>query len=67
MLNIKSELNNEHKGNVTFEFIIILSIFALLSYTIINSSLMDQIYLVIKKITDYITNNNNSVNELWVN
>jgi Flp pilus assembly protein TadG len=67
MISIKSELRESHAGAVTFEFIIVMVIFAVVIFAVLNSSLMDEIYAVVKKITDYVTNNNNPANELWVN
>ena len=66
MISIKSELRESHAGAVTFEFIIVMVIFAVVIFAVLNSPLMDEIYAV-KKITDYVTNNNNPANELWVN
>ena len=69
---IKSKFNDmerflfeEHQGSVTFEFVIIMTIFAGLIFGVSSSPLMDAIKAKIGEVTAYITNSNNSSNNLW--
>ena len=66
-MKLNSILNEEHQGNVTFEFIIIMALFAVIIFGVAQSPLMDVIHNKIRLITDYITNNNNDANDIWVN
>mgnify|MGYP000860851367 FL=1 len=63
---IKGKLNEQHEGAIAFEFLIILVIFAVTIFAVASSPLMDAIKDQVREITDYITNNNNQINELWV-
>lgn len=64
-MKIKLLLQDEHEGNVAFEFVIIMAIFAVLIFAVASSPLMGVIHTKVREITDYITNNNNAANDIW--
>ena len=62
MQKITECLVEEHKGEIAFEYIIVLVLFAMVIFAVASSPLMDRIMEVVDRITNYITNNNNPSN-----